>query len=135
MDAIREDAEQFARQIEAQTGVRLDFDLPSLSRLDALLAEWIDLASVYDALDAREMDSLARPLAGYIGEVLVASLGAAWERPGAGESDVSVLRLSSGQKLDIEEAVATVLRGRARPAFHDLALALHGESPGGASRP
>ena len=131
MNAIREDAEQFVRQVEAQTGIRLNFDLPSLFRLDALLAEWIDLASVYDALGAREMVSLVRPLASFIGETLCASVSAAWERPVVDTSAMPVLRLCTGQKLDIEEAVLTILRGRARPAFHELALALLKESHGG----
>ncbi len=121
---IQADAELFAQQLEAQSGKQIGFDLSSLGQLDALLSEWIDVASIYDSMSPDTAEALAGPVTCYVGEVLVRSIGAQWIDRQSENDSPSILRFASGQKLDLRQAVVTVLRGLAPPAFHELALAL-----------
>ncbi len=123
LERIRGTAEELARAIEGQYGQPLAFDLPSLAVLDAVLSEWLDMASVYDAADDRLVGSLTYPVVTYVGECLLASLGASW-RPAQDDSSLPVLRLPDGKLLDLEEPVVAVLRGQVSPFFHRLATDL-----------
>ena len=123
LDRFRSTAEEFARAIEGQYGQPLAFDLPSLAVLDAVLSEMLDMAAVYDAVDDRLVASLAYPIVTYVGECLLASLGASW-RPAQDDSSLPNLALPNGKLLDLEVPVVTVLRGLASPFFHRLATDL-----------
>lgn len=127
---IREEAEHIARQMQAQTGDTIGFDLACLSRLDAVLDEWISMASVYDAVDDRAVESVTTPIASYVGEVLVRSGLAHWETWDDETPDSPVLALKTGQKLDVVESVRLVLRGLAPPAFARLASEIEQNTAG-----
>jgi hypothetical protein len=122
-------AEQFAAFVEQQTGSVLDLDLDSLGVLDAVLTEWVDFATVYDAQNREVLEHLVTPAASYIGEVLVRTIGASWEPMGEQDEEAATLRLPSGQRVDLGESVRSVLAGRARPAFHELAESLAPSPP------
>jgi hypothetical protein len=130
IEGIQQTAEQFRQMIEAQTGSRLDFDLPSLARLDSFLAEWLDLASVYGSQDDRMLEPMMVPVASFVGEVLVRTFGAVWSDEFPGAARLPLLRLPTGQRIDLEESVATILRGLARPAFYQLAAEISHSSAG-----
>ena len=121
-EAISARADEFVRGVEALSGLRLGFEPASLGDLDGWLAEWIDMATVYDSPEALSVESLAGPIAAYAGEVLVRSLGAEWVFSQTEDGSFPYLRLKSGQRLDLRESVAAVLLRVAPPAFRQLAL-------------
>jgi hypothetical protein len=118
---MAERAAALARGVEAMNGVRLSFDLVSLGELDGMLAEWIDMASVYDSPEALSVEQFADPIASYVGEVLVQSLDAEWIFPSPTDDFFPKIRLKSGQRIDLYDAVIAVLRRGAPPAFRQLA--------------
>jgi hypothetical protein len=119
-EAIAELAEQFVHGLEGLSGLRLDFGLASLSELDSWLAEWLDMASIYDAPAALPDTALVEPLAAYIGEVFVRSSGAAWDIAAGDSQSFPPLRLASGARIDLSAAVHAVLQRGAPPAFAQL---------------
>jgi hypothetical protein len=120
-EAIAERAEQFARGLEGATGLRLDFGLATFSTLDSWLAEWIDMAAIYDAPVALPDAALVEPIAAYLGETLVRSAGATWDFAGDIGEALPSLQLNSGRRVDLSAAVRAVLQGSAPPAFAELA--------------
>ena len=120
-EAIAEIAEQFVHGVEGLSGIHLDFSLASLGRLDGWLAEWIDMASVYDAPAALPDTALVEPIAAYTGEVLVRSASAAWDFSASDGGTFPPLQLASGQRVDLSAAVLAVLQRSAPPAFAHLA--------------
>ncbi len=132
---IRDTAEHFRQMIEEQTGSRLDYDVPSLAFFDTFLSEWLDLASVYGDQDPRMLELLVVPIASYVGEVLVRTLGAEWDGTVPSHAQIPILRLPTAQLIDLEESVSGIVHGRARPAFHQLALVLSQSSAGDSDKP
>lgn len=120
-EAMSERAAAFVRGVEALNGVRLSFDVVSLGELDGMLAEWIDMASVYDSPEALSVERFADPIASYVGEVLVQSLNAEWSFPSPADESFPEIRLKSGQRIDLYDSVIAVLRRGAPPAFRQLA--------------
>jgi hypothetical protein len=120
-EALQARAGEFVRGVEELSGVRLAFDVASLGELDGLLAEWIDMASVYDSPGALPTESLVEPIASYVGEVLVQALDAEWLFPPPEDYSFPAIRLKSGQRVDLQEAVAATLHRVAPPAFRKLA--------------
>lgn len=114
-------ASEFVQGVEALSGLRLAFDVTSLGDLDALLAEWIDMASVYDSPNVLLSESLADPIASYVGEVLVQALDAEWLFALSDDDAFPQIRLRSGQRLDLHAAVIEVLHRVAPPSFRQLA--------------
>jgi hypothetical protein len=120
-ETIAELAEQFVRGLEGVSGLRLGFDLASLSDLDGWLAEWLDMAAIYDAPAALPDTALVEPLAAYIGEILIRSTGAAWDFAASGDQPIiPPLQLANGQHIDLSAAVRGVLQRSAPPAFAQL---------------
>ncbi len=129
-EIIRRNAEAFVHQIKAQFGVDLDFGVSSLASLDAYLSELLDMALVYDAMDDAVVESLAGPIASYVGEVLIRCLAAEWTESLTDSTHLPILRLSTGQQIDLEESVKGVMRGVASPSFHELAIMVDGSRRG-----
>ncbi len=130
-EEVRRSAEEFARNVEQQSGRTLTFDLPSLAVLDAFLSEWLDMASVYDAVDDRLVESLTFPLACYVGECLISTGHASWRVDRVADLALPALVLSGGRVLDLEAPVAAVLRRQMAPCFHQLVRELGGAEPAG----
>ncbi len=129
-DDIQRDAAALVELAAAQNGVPSTTEYPRSARLDGLLSEWVDLAAVYDLPAVGMAESLGRPIACYVGEVLARTQGAAWSDRREVGRRVPLLRLSSGQYLDLEEATEKILLGQASPAFHQLAATLSPRSSG-----
>lgn len=125
-EAMAGNAEQFVRGVEGLSGLRLDFGLASLGDLDSWLAEWIDMASIYDAPAALPDTALVEPIAAYLGETLVRSSGAAWNFAASSDDAFPPLQLAGGQRIDLCAAVLTVLQRSAPPAFAQLARLAQG---------
>ncbi|MGA7670101.1 MAG: hypothetical protein WBW04_06745 [Nitrolancea sp.] len=128
-DELRRTAEEFARNVEQRSGHALTVDLPSLAVLDAFLSEWLDMASVYDAIDDRLVESLAFPLLCFVGECMVSGGRTSWHVDQSAGSTLPVLAVPSGKLLDLEGPVTAVLRRQVPPFFHRLALDLERPDP------
>jgi len=123
-EEIRRAASEFAWNVEQQSGQALTFDLASLAVLDAFLSEWLDMASVYDAVDERLVESLTFPLGCFVGECLISTCHAAWRLDQPPDSTLPALALANGTLFDLEAPVTAVLRRQVAPFFHRLALQL-----------
>lgn len=127
-EQIRLLAGQFVAFVEQQSGTPLGFELNSLGVLDALLSESADLASIYADQDEGRLEHLVAPIACYVGQVLARSAGARWDQMSGQEDMPPILLLPTGQRIDLRDSVRTVLAGRARPAFRQLAESLSASS-------
>lgn len=117
-DDLRAMAEEFAATIESQTGERLDFTPASLAVLDAVLAQWLDLAETYRGDEPAGLAVFTMPVAAYAGEVIVRALGGRWEtRALSGEQAAPFVHLRGGVSADVLREAAIVLAGAARPSF------------------
>ena len=134
-EVLQARADEFVRGVAALSGVRLAFDVASLGDLDGLLAEWIDMNSIYDAPGALPTESLVDPIASYVGEVLVQALDAEWLFAPPEDESFPAIRLKSGQRVDLQAAVAATLHRVAPPAFRQLARFIVAQSRSDAAEP
>ena len=110
----RGEAERVAAALAAQFGAGFDFSPASLQRLDAALAEWLSFAEVY-AGPSESLEHLARPLAAYVGEVLVRE-GGCWLEP----AEEPTVVLPAGAVLALEDLTRQVLSRAVPPSFARL---------------
>ncbi|HET7037483.1 MAG TPA: hypothetical protein VFI42_17490 [Thermomicrobiaceae bacterium] len=111
----RGEAERVAAALAAQFGEAFDFGPASLRRLDAALAEWLSFAEVY-AAPGESLEHLARPLAAYVGEVLVRQAGGRWLEP----AEEATIVLPAGAVLALEDLARLVLSRAVPPNFTRL---------------
>jgi hypothetical protein len=118
-EELRNTAERFATQMGAQFDVDLDFSVDSLSRLDGMLEQMIDLSEVYWSDRQEDMLPVALALTAYTGEVFRRAFqGTEWitDRE-EGEIPPPHLRLPQGIRLNLMKKSIEILTRSDSPSF------------------
>lgn len=124
-------AERLVQYVADLSGEQLDFTPASLTTLDALFAEWRDLASVYGGAEPPDLTGFAEPVAAYLGMVLIGTLGGVWEDAAATPGQGPTLVLDGRTRVALVPTVLPALIGRA-PLFDQyqaLVAELERETP------
>jgi hypothetical protein len=112
-------AERFATQMGAQFDVDLDFSADSLSRLDGMLEQMIDLTEAYWSDRPDDLLPVAIALTAYVGEVFRRAFNDAhWITSlEEGEMPPPHIRLSQGMRLNLMKKSIEVLTRQDTPGF------------------
>ena len=115
-------AESFATAVAAQAGETLDFSPASLTALDAVFSEWLDLAGTYGDDRPPDLSAFTVPAAAYLGEVLIRALGGRWVTEPEPEPSVTPHVVVAGPgrrpvRVDVLRVAHDVLAGTGGPGF------------------
>jgi hypothetical protein len=116
---LRDTAERFAEQMGAQFDVHLDFEPASLTNLDGMLNQMIDLSEAYWSDRQEDLLPVALALTAYVGEIIRRTFdGASWVTAfEEGEIPPPHVRLAQGIRLNLMKKSIEVLTRSDTPSF------------------
>lgn len=116
---LHETAVRFAEQMENQFDIALDFSAQSLTRLDGMLAQMVDLSEAYRSERTEEILPVALAITAYVGEVFRLSFkDASWvTEVEEGEIPPPHIRLSGGMRINLMKKSLQILTRDDSPSF------------------
>lgn len=118
-EELRNTAQRFATQMGAQFDVDLDFSADSLTRLDGMLDQMIDLSEAYWSDRPDDLLPVALAITAYVGEVIRQTFdGATWiTETREGDVPPPHIRLKQGMRLNLMKKSLQVLTRTDSPSF------------------
>jgi hypothetical protein len=116
---LQQTAERFAQQMGNQFNANLDLTTNSLTELDGVIAQMIDLSDVYSSERPEDVLPPALAITAYVGETILQTVdGAIWiVEPEEGQIPPPHIRLPDGMRINLMKKALEILTRRDSPSF------------------